>query len=268
MSNLATRIITAIVLVLVVLAVLFVLPSPSALYFFALVFLVAGWEWAGLIKPSASAVKIMFLILLAVVAFLPGVIPDLGVAWLFIYGGALCWLLFTLILLMNIPVNGLAKKTLAGLMTLLPAWYALNEIMSQPDGAYYFLGCVAIVAAADIGAYFSGRSFGKHKLAPAISPGKTIEGFVGGLIMAGIVTALLADLTDRNALIYLLPGCLIAAVSVSGDLWISRFKRLADVKDSGKILPGHGGVLDRVDSLLAALPFFALLAVEGQTFGL
>jgi phosphatidate cytidylyltransferase len=149
----------------------------------------------------------------------------------------------------------------AGGFALVPAWFAIMMLVSQPYGPEFFLWCAAIVAASDIGAYFAGKRFGRTQLAPSISPGKTREGLYGGLIAAAIIGALAGAALGQAVWIYAPAAALIALVSVGGDLWVSRFKRAANLKDSGHILPGHGGVMDRVDSLVAALPLFALLVL-------
>ncbi len=125
-------------------------------------------------------------------------------------------------------------------------------------GPVVLLLALLIVWAADVGAYFAGKQFGRVKLAPSISPGKTWEGVLGGLLLVALLTVGAAYWTDTN-LAVLLPFCLaVAALSIVGDLTVSMFKRTAGVKDSGKLFPGHGGVLDRVDSVAAAAPLFAL----------
>jgi phosphatidate cytidylyltransferase len=269
MTNLTTRVVTAVVLVAVLLAALLLMPDPAAEGLFALVFMIAGWEWSGFIKGAGRGIRLAFVASLAVLAVAPVVFFSIAeVAHLFIYTGVICWVLFTLVLVLKLSIAGTLLVAVAGMLTLLPAWYATLMLLSLPEGAHYFLWCVGIVAAADIGAYFIGRRFGRRKLAPSISPGKTLEGFFGGVIAASVFTAVFAQANGQNGLYYLLPGCLVAAISVIGDLWISRFKRAAGLKDSGRILPGHGGVLDRIDSLLAALPIFVVIGLWMGHFSL
>jgi phosphatidate cytidylyltransferase len=125
-------------------------------------------------------------------------------------------------------------------------------------GVEYLIFTLLIVWAADAGAYFAGKKFGRVKLAPAISPGKTWEGVVGGLLLVAALAAVIA-VWQGVSIGVLLPFCLaVAAISIVGDLTVSMFKRTAGVKDSGSLFPGHGGVLDRVDSVAAAAPLFAL----------
>ena len=141
------------------------------------------------------------------------------------------------------------------------AWMALAWLRFQPAGAWWLLVLLLIIWAADIGAYFAGRRFGRRKLAPNISPGKTRAGLYGGLLLAAIVPALAVSLIpaiDANPAYVALLGLVTAAASAAGDLFISMHKRTVGCKDSGRLFPGHGGVLDRLDSLMAGAPFFAL----------
>ena len=153
---------------------------------------------------------------------------------------------------------------LAGLCAFLPGWYAVMRLFDHPDGPWLFVWLVAIVAAADIGAYFVGKAYGKTKLAPQISPGKTREGLLGGVLASTVVAIVGAVLTGSSVALFLFAGLGLALISVVGDLTVSMFKRTAGLKDSGRILPGHGGVMDRIDSLIAALPLLVLsLAIAG-----
>ena len=156
---------------------------------------------------------------------------------------------------------------MTALLSITTGWFALSWIRIQPEGSWLILLMLLIVWATDTGAYFSGKTFGKRKLAHNISPGKTQAGLVGGLVAAPL-TALLAmklmPLASIGTGRLILLSLIVALVSVAGDLMISLHKRTSGFKDSGKLLPGHGGILDRLDSLLAAAPFFALgLLVSG-----
>ena len=158
-------------------------------------------------------------------------------------------------------VPTLPAVMLAGAIGLLPAWYAVIRLFGSSEGSWLFVWIASIVAAADTGAYFVGRAIGRIKLAPAISPGKTREGMIGGVGFAALVSAGGALLVGQNAVVFALGGAVIALASVAGDLLVSACKRRVGLKDSGWILPGHGGILDRIDGLLAALPLFLLLLV-------
>jgi phosphatidate cytidylyltransferase len=267
MSNLVTRITTAVVLFAILFTALFVLPAPSAVVLFGVVVLVAGWEWSGFIVGISAGGRIGFVLLLAVLAFLPPYFVSVReVAVPVLYAGAFFWGLITLSLFLGFRLTGQFAKMFAGLISLIPAWYAVVLILSRPAGSGLFLWCLTIVAAADIAAYFTGRRLGRVKLAPSISPGKTLEGFLGGLLGAAVVAALVAEILGRPGLLFLILGLAVGAISVVGDLWVSSFKRVAGLKDSGNILPGHGGILDRIDGLLPALPLFTLVALRTELF--
>ena len=150
-------------------------------------------------------------------------------------------------------------RSMSGVLLLVPMWVALVHIHLK--GVEYFLLLMLLIWAADSGAYFVGRAFGKHKLAPNVSPGKTIEGVIGGIIASSIIMLLFFQISPTqttNYFGYLLLAIAVSSVSVLGDLFESLYKRESGFKDSGHILPGHGGILDRIDSLTAAAPFFLL----------
>jgi len=151
---------------------------------------------------------------------------------------------------------------LIGLLILLPAWQGLVFIKQLPLGNWLIMAVMVLVWGADIGAYFSGKAFGKRKLAPQVSPGKSWEGVYGGLALSLVITAvvgLVRDWTLGQMILGLLGAAIVVFISVVGDLTESMFKRQSGIKDSSNLLPGHGGVLDRIDSLTAAIPVFAVL---------
>lgn len=142
---------------------------------------------------------------------------------------------------------------------LIPAWAALTAIKALPDGEWLILLLLLLVWGADTGAYFTGRALGKRKLMPRVSPGKTLEGVYGGLVVCVVIAAIYAffrELSLNSAVFLMLLAVLTAVASVLGDLFESMFKRERGIKDSGTLLPGHGGVLDRIDSITAAAPIF------------
>ena len=252
------RILTAVVAGALLLAVLFAAPGWLARGLIAGVILVAAWEWGGFLSGTGTAGRAAYVAALgaalAAGAWLLGagqlpVTAVLGVAlawWL----AALGWLFFY-----PTPVPR-ALAGLAGALVLLPAWLALDILYRASAELLLFL--LIVVWSADIGAYFAGRRFGRGKLAPAVSPGKTWEGVIGGLVAVAIVALSGARWFGFETAV-LLPYCLaIALVSVVGDLTVSVFKRAAGLKDSGRLFPGHGGLLDRIDSVSAAAPLFAL----------
>ncbi|MNT38098.1 Phosphatidate cytidylyltransferase [compost metagenome] len=158
--------------------------------------------------------------------------------------------------------GGTLGKLVIGLLILLPAWQGLVLFKQWPLANWLILAVMVLVWAADIGAYFSGKAFGKRKLAPQVSPGKSWEGLVGGLLASLLITAgvgLYRGWIGSELLLALAGAALVVLVSVVGDLTESMFKRQSGIKDSSNLLPGHGGVLDRIDSLTAAIPLFAAL---------
>jgi phosphatidate cytidylyltransferase len=159
-------------------------------------------------------------------------------------------------------------RSVMGLLVLVPAWLALSYLRSLPEGVYLILVVIGLVVAADVGAYFTGRAFGKAKLAPAVSPGKSWAGFWGGLASCLTLMAILWRIWPEGMPISLPAALGLALVtglaSVLGDLLESMIKRHRGIKDSGNLLPGHGGIMDRIDSITAAAPVFALgLIVSG-----
>ncbi|MDP6436638.1 MAG: phosphatidate cytidylyltransferase [Gammaproteobacteria bacterium] len=259
MSSLTKRIITAAVLVIVLGAAVFLLPASAVRYVLGAFVLIGVWEWSGFFTPDNPFVRALYTFVMACVGLVPtmaGTTPGAGdpvvyaaVGWWLL---VLCWLAFG-----SLAINKWSCA-LAGLFCLQPAWLALARLMDTGGGVPLLLCFVAMVAAADIGAYFTGRRFGQRKLAPRISPGKTWEGLAGGLLCAAVAALFGASMLKLSPLLFAAVGIAIAAVSVIGDLTVSAFKRYAGLKDSGTLLPGHGGVLDRIDGMVAALPVYVV----------
>ncbi|WP_339896994.1 phosphatidate cytidylyltransferase [uncultured Gilvimarinus sp.] len=282
------RILTACVLAATFLAVLFFLPAGLFPAFVALIVLLGAWEWSNLSGITAMAGRLAYLLLQAAALLLAALyvgIVELGspieptlaqsvddrFSHLLLAGCT--WWAVALLWVQGYPSSSLlwgrrSLRALMGFFVLVPAWIGFSYVRLQDNGAWLVLMIVAVVAAADIGGYFVGKRFGKRKLAPAVSPGKTWEGFLGG-IGANILFALVLWLTTENALLAVLALVVpTSLVSVLGDLLESMVKRERGIKDSSALLPGHGGVLDRVDSLTAAAPVFALvLALSQSSFG-
>jgi len=174
---------------------------------------------------------------------------DASLWWLL----ALGWLMFA-----PTCVNRV-MAALVGVVVLVPAYAGISRMYDKLDhGAEHVLFLLVLVWAADVGAFFAGRHWGRHKLAPQVSPGKTWEGVAGGMVFGLLAAAAGAWWFSRPLVAFLILGAVVAAISVVGDLTESMFKRFAGLKDSGHVLPGHGGVLDRIDSITAAAPVFVL----------
>ncbi len=254
------RIVTAAAMLAVVAVVLLWLPRAAALAALALIVLAGAWEWAGLVRIEGALRKGLYVAACAVatlllwrVAALPG-----GFAWAM--AGALAWWVIVFLWLALAPARGgRAQAAVAGLLTLAPLWVALERLYEHADhGAQLLVFVLLLVWATDTGGYFVGRRLGRYKLAPRVSPNKTWEGVVGGLVLGALVALAGRAWFGFEAAAFL-PLCMaVILVSIVGDLSESLFKRQAGVKDSGGVLPGHGGVLDRIDSLTAAAPVYAL----------
>ena len=276
---LKTRIITAIILLLVFLEAIFLLPRHGWALFCGGVAVLATWEWGGFLKLAATArvvlAGVMTLMIVAAIWFLPGM---LGIGDGFAYQG---WWLGRFLLVPSVlfwalavplwlryrwQLKSLPIGLVVGLVVILPTWLALVQLRSL--GPWPLLAIMAVVWMADIAAYFSGRAFGKRKLAPNISPGKTWEGAIGagiGVIAYGLILrASFPDYLDIAPPVLALGLVLLTAISIIGDLFESLLKRQAGIKDSSQLLPGHGGVLDRIDSLTSTLPLVTLLWLACQ----
>lgn len=277
---LKTRILTALVLLAAFLLALFDLSASGWAAVAGLIAAVAAWEWGALLRWSALARAALGAATLIVCDALAVLLPvPLGLGELFPLSQAWafgCWfylpavafwlLLVPLWLWRRWPLPNGLPGLLLGMIVILPTWLALLHL--RQGGAIFLLAIMALVWVADIAAYFSGRAFGKHKLAPSISPGKTWEGAIGaglavllyGFLLSDYLPPALRDSPPRLALVMIA----LTAVSIVGDLFESLLKRHAGLKDSSNILPGHGGVLDRIDSLTSTLPLVSLVWLAAQ----
>ncbi len=264
-----TRVIAALIMAPVAIAAILLLPTPWLAAAAAAVFLIGLWEWLKLAQVEDTLARTVLLVLNLVLMVLivwadAGTLVLYQIATLAGIGWWLLALLWLRFFTFGAEPGSHARtlKLLAGSLAIVPAWAALVLIHASSDnGHLWLLTALAIVWAADSGAYFAGRTFGRTKLAPRISPNKTWEGLVGGLL-AGLLVALvfgwMAGATSDHLLGLVVTTVVAVFASVLGDLYESLIKRHAGAKDSGHIIPGHGGVLDRIDGVLAALPVFAL----------
>ncbi len=255
------RIATAAVLVVLLISAIVYLPADVLVLLLGVLFLGGFWEWAGFAGHAFGPRRAPFVLagLAALVATYFYIFVQGGSPRVFLMAAALWWVIALIwIIRYPTPVPALAVRVVA-FVVLVPAWLGLSLLLTRPSlGGLWLLTAFLLVFAADTGAYFSGRTFGRHKLAPAVSPGKTWEGVVGGVVLSAAVAALIAPYLNIERLSFVAITVPIALMSVVGDLIVSLFKRNAGLKDSGRLFPGHGGILDRIDSVCAAAPLLAL----------
>ncbi|MEO7774667.1 MAG: phosphatidate cytidylyltransferase [Steroidobacteraceae bacterium] len=254
------RIITAVILIVALLALLLFAPAFATVLVLTLAILAGAWEWSVFARPSALWQRVAFVALIAVLLAGAWSLRDHAHIQRAVLVGATCWWLLALLWLMLLPrLINRPIAALAGILVLVPTFIGLLQLrLDWARGAEWTLFVLILVWAADTGAFAAGKTFGKHRLAPQVSPGKTWEGCFGGVLLAGVAALCGAWWFGEPRVSFLLL-CLVTAVfSVIGDLTESMFKRFAGVKDSGHMIPGHGGVMDRLDSITAAVPVFAL----------
>lgn len=265
---LGQRVITALLLLPIVLGPILFLDTGWVYLVFSLIGLLGAWEWTALMGLASKPARVGYVLLVAAALAASWFAAAQGLGLWILLAGVLWWLR-AIDLVRGFPLNlqqrpwSTAALGLTGLLMLVPAMLGIALLHGHGGGHDYrrMFFLFGLVWMADIGAYFAGRAFGRRKLAPNVSPGKTIEGAIGGFLGAMLVLIAApwvfgAGRFDWLSLVGL--SVVVIAASVLGDLTESLFKRQRGVKDSGWILPGHGGVLDRVDSLLAAAPTLAL----------
>jgi len=264
-KELVQRVITALTLLPIIIWCVFFAPGAWAFRLFAgAIVVVAAWEWAALMGWQHAVWRGAYAAgVLAVLAAL-AVMPEVDKLQLPLYSIAVVFWLGAHRLVTGYPANTerwahVSLLAPVGFVLLIPAWLGLTTLHGVSP--WWLMYLFLLVWGADTGAYFAGRAFGKNKLAPSVSPGKTREGFFGGLALAMVVAmsvALFRDLEGRRLMAFMGLALLTTLASVLGDLFESMVKRHAGIKDSGRIFPGHGGAMDRIDSLTAAAPVFAL----------
>jgi len=280
------RIITALILAPAAIAAIFYLPMTYFAGLLLAIIAIGAWEWARFMGITNTLQRLAYAVITSALIASIWLVLPVEQTWLQISGlqveitsllwlGVLWWFIAALFMFSYPKSSALWAKNkfiiaLFGWLTLVPTWLAFmvlrtnNYALDEFQGAQLLMYLFMLVWSADVGAYFVGKAMGKHKLMPNVSPGKTIEGFLGGVVCAAILTVVVGlslDWSSDEFITALLVTALITSVSVLGDLTESMFKRQAGVKDSGTILPGHGGILDRIDSLTATAPVFALCYV-------
>jgi phosphatidate cytidylyltransferase len=274
------RLLTALFLAPLALLAVFYLPLSSFALFVSVVFLLGAWEWSGFCGLANRRSRAVYTLLTGLLLLMLYFLQPIALQYLFadtltlamVLAGAIWWLV-AVVLVLTYPqsqyfwVGRDWLKALMGWLTLLPAWSAIVFVrgLDYPEaeftGAWLLFGLLGLVWAADIGGYIVGKPFGKRKLLPQVSPGKTLEGMLGGLLLVLLLVSVVGYGLSWPADIafWYLAAIVLSGLSVFGDLTESMFKRAAGKKDSGAFLPGHGGILDRIDSLTATAPLYALL---------
>nr|WP_284048038.1 phosphatidate cytidylyltransferase [Marinobacter sp. ATCH36] len=272
---LKTRIITALVLAPLAIGGIFFLPPLGFALFTGAIVTIGAWEWANMSGMVAPAARVAYALVVAGVLYGlwvlvgPLNVPAVSVLWLAVFWWVLCFLLVRSYPDGSERWGSVPARAIMGLLVLVPAWVGLNHIRTggfqfgdSENNLLVILYVFCVVWVADIGAYFAGRAFGKAKLAPRVSPGKSWAGVWGGLVAVAVfalIIATLASATALQSLLLVIASLVTGAVSVLGDLLESMLKRFRGIKDSSQLLPGHGGIMDRIDSLTAAIPVFALI---------
>jgi len=266
---LKTRIITALILAPIAIGGIFFLPPMGFALFTAAIITLGSWEWANMSGFEQQSGRIAYAAVIALILYSLIDVSAVPVLWL-----ALIWWVVCFLLVRSYPAGSerwgsAPMRALMGVLVLVPAWVGLNHLRtggfqfgSTDNNLLLILYVFCVVWVADIGAYFSGRAFGKAKLAPRVSPGKSWAGVYGGLIAVGafaLVVSLLASANATETTLLVVATLVTGWVSVLGDLLESMLKRFRGIKDSSGLLPGHGGIMDRIDSLTAAIPVFALI---------
>ena len=253
------RIITAVVLLAVLAGVVLLLPPPGALITLTLAISLGIWEWSQFLGLKSLLWRLLYVVV---------VLASMVAVWLYSFQpGALqlvlqitlAWWLVVFVWVTRFPTAiPMAVGVLSGILVLVPAWLALSRLLVAENGVLWVVFVLLVVWATDIGAFAVGKLFGRIKLIPKVSPGKTWEGAIGGIALATIVAFAGALYFKQDPLSFVSLCIAVAVISVIGDLIVSIFKRHNGLKDSGQIFPGHGGMLDRIDSICSAAPVFVL----------
>jgi phosphatidate cytidylyltransferase len=264
LKMLKQRLITAAILAPLALLGVFGLPFSGFVYLMDAVILVAAWEWANLSGYQATKERWTYVLVAGVLVaiahyYQPSISSDLVLQLAVLFW---CLALYAVMRYPVIPGWGSRfARALIGFVVLLPCWFAFVSMKAADDGDLLILLLFLLVWGADVGAYFAGKRFGRTKLAADVSPGKTREGLYGGLLACLLIAvsyALILGYELPQLILLMVLAFITGLISVLGDLFESMLKRHRGIKDSSQLLPGHGGVLDRIDSLTAAAPLFVL----------
>ncbi|MDG1694092.1 MAG: phosphatidate cytidylyltransferase [Porticoccaceae bacterium] len=271
------RFATASVLALLFAVALVFFSIHTFVIFIMLTVLVAGWEWSDLSRIKSKVGKLLFLVGLFTTMIFSADYVGIFTQFDPLIGYNICLATMVLWAVIFLWLQGYPSSAILwsprpvmialGLVLLSVTWVALASIISLDNGRFLLLLAVAIIVLADVGGYIAGKTFGRHKLAPTISPGKTWEGLLGGMFLQFFLVLLLtlffADVKLLNLCLLVFP---VALCTVMGDLFESMLKRQRGIKDSSNLLPGHGGFLDRLDGVMAALPLFFIIIFKASPF--
>ncbi len=271
------RFATASVLAFLFISTLLFFSTPVFIGFIMLIVLIAGWEWSELSRVKTVIGKLLFLLALLLSMLVIAAYVGIYTQFEHFLSYQICVAVTALWAIIFLWLQGYPSSAILwssqpimlalGIILLSVTWLALASIISLGDGRYLVLLAMAIIILADVGGYIAGNLFGKHKLAPTISPGKTWEGLFGGIFLQVVLIVglifFIADLNWLNLCLLVFP---VALSSVIGDLFESMLKRHRGIKDSSNLLPGHGGFLDRLDGVMAALPLFFVILYKASPF--
>lgn len=263
-NMLINRVITALFLAPLFVFAMYNLNRPYFSLLIAIIVLIAAWEWASFVKIKSNKNKLFYVLIIFILmalSFKLDVNYQINFLFLIIF-----WWLINLIWILKYPklqsfwYKNQLLRGLNGILVIVPTWLSFI-LIRELLGAGWLLFLLFLIWGADTGAYFVGKNFGKRKLLKKVSPGKTVEGVIGAIAIS-IVISILAlysnNISYDKWFLYIVLTFLVVVTSVVGDLFESIFKRATNMKDSGSILPGHGGILDRIDSLTSASPVFLI----------
>ncbi|HEB57083.1 MAG TPA: phosphatidate cytidylyltransferase [Gammaproteobacteria bacterium] len=266
------RLLTAAILIPLLIWGIFKLPDAGFVALLASFVMLGAWEWTRICEIKNPLLRFVYLCLFGICLYLLWKYDDPGLV-LFVLALSLCWWSYAVLLILAYSrgrdyLRGHQLiKALVGFVLLLPPFMALITLRSAPAfGPGYVLLLLLLIWSADSAAYFSGRQWGRRKLLPRVSPGKSWEGVAGAMLAATLLAIGAAFYFELPPLEFVILALVVTAISIAGDLTESLFKRQVNIKDSGVLLPGHGGVLDRIDSLTSAAPFFlgGMLLIVGK----